>query len=279
MDTSQTARFLKLAVPGGLLTALFLLLFFFLSGTTTTPPVYSQGNPATPPNLVLVPIPTEDILVLAILPASSETVAAGTVTEGFIPTTIPATPIPATPTPTELSPPAETPEVAPPTATPLPPVQAAPALLSIPAIGMANSPVQAVGVEKIRQPDGSSALRWQARDAGVGYQPAGQGEICKWGLVTLNGHNWFRQQPGIFVNLHKLKTGDPIRLTTDAGVSCEYQVEWSRQYGPQDTSWLYEASAISNPELTYLNIYTCSADFKERYVVRASMPVSLPDNR
>ena len=215
-------------------------------------------------------------MVLSVLPAEQSASDTETVKPTILAT--PTASYPATtvvePSPASVSqdstPEAVTTSAPPPT--PLPPVGAAPALLTIPAIGLINSPVVNVGVEKVKQADGSSVLRWQARDSGVGYQPAGQGEICKWGLVTLNGHNWFRQKPAIFINLNKVKTGDPIRLVTDGGVSCDYQAEWSRQYSPQETSWLYEASAISNPDRAYLNIYTCSADFKERYVVRASKP-------
>lgn len=220
---------------------------------------------------------TDDTLELSILPPApfaqdSELVTTGPPTIAPINTAVTQSPAPE---PITVTTPLAEPEITSvPTPTPLPPIGAAPALLSIPTIGLLNSPVQKVGIEKIKQADGSVAARWQARDAGVGYQPAGQGEICKWGLITLNGHNWFRQKPAIFVNLHNVKTGDKITLSTDAGLNCEYTVEWTKQYGPLDTSWLYEAGAISNPDLAYLNIYTCSADFKERYVVRASMPKS-----
>jgi len=275
MDTTRQPAFVKYGLPGGLITALFLFLFFFLSGTATPQAVYSQINPITQPTSISVAVPIEDIVVLSVLPAEQSASDTETV-KPTITSTVPTTPLPTTvvePSPASLT--DSTPEAvttSAPSPTPLPPIQAAPALLTIPAIGLINSPVVNVGVEKIKQADGSSVLRWQARDSGVGYQPAGQGEICKWGLVTLNGHNWFRQKPGVLINLNKVKTGDPIRLVTDGGVSCEYQVEWSRQYSPQETSWLYEASAISNPDRAYLNIYTCSADFKERYVVRASRP-------
>ena len=283
MDTTRQPAFVKYGLPGGLITALFLFLFFFLSGTATPQAVYSQINPITQPTPISVAVPIEDIVVLSVLPAEQSASDTETVKPTITSTvpTIPATPTISYPATTVVEPSAasvsqdSTPEAvttSAPSPTPLPPVQAVPALLTIPTIGLINSPVVNVGVEKIKQADGSSVLRWQARDSGVGYQPAGQGEICKWGLVTLNGHNWFRQKPGVFINLNKVKTGDPIRLVTDGGVSCDYQVEWSRQYSPQETSWLYEASAISNPDRAYLNIYTCSADFKERYVVRASMP-------
>lgn len=157
----------------------------------------------------------------------------------------------------------------------MPPVNAVPVNLEVSAIGLSPRAVKPVGVEKVKQADGSTTLRWQANDWDVGYQPANQGEICSWGLVTLNGHNWWRNSPGVFVNLNKIQPGNKIRVTSDKGVACEYTVEWAKEYEPTDTSWLYETAAIGSADKTYLNLYTCSppsTNFKNRFVVRASMP-------
>jgi hypothetical protein len=148
-----------------------------------------------------------------------------------------------------------------------------PTHLTIPAIGMNDSPIAPVGVEKVKQADGTTALRWQALDSKIGYQPTDLGEACSFGLVTLNGHNWWQYKAGVLVNLNKLKPGQPIKVTTDKGITCEYTVEWSKQYPPLETSWLVDTAAVGDPAKAYLNIYTCSTDFKERYVVRASLPI------
>jgi len=166
--------------------------------------------------------------------------------------------------------------------TPRPAVEAVPVFLTIEKIGIHRSPIVPVGIEKVLGPGGTTVMRWQARDWGAGFQPDNQGEVCKWGLLTLNGHNYWSAKAGIFAILNKVSPGDRIGLTTDKGVNCEYSVEWSRQYKPDDTSWLYDQSVLPSPsgegeggnldsKAAYLNLYTCSPNFKERYVLRAKL--------
>jgi hypothetical protein len=211
----------------------------------------------------------EEALKLTVLPAEAPIptdTPAATVT-----TTVAATakPVAATVELTEIASPTSEPV---PTATPFPVVITSPTGLTIASIGLVDSPIQAVGMEKIKTSSGETVLRWQARDKGVGYQPTTEGEICHWGLVTLNGHNWFQLKPAIFINLYKVKPGETLSVTSSGGETCDYQVEWMKQYGPQETSWLYQSDL--DPNFTYLNIYTCSTNFQERFVVRARRPKS-----
>jgi hypothetical protein len=236
----------------------------------------AAASPVTPTVLAVLPPPTEELMLINVLPAELPAELIPTATATTLPTVTPkptSTPVPDEPTPIPTA--TVTPEpvpTRPPSPTPFPKVEGAPVALTIGSIGLNKSPVAPVGIEKIKMPNGSEASRWQAFDNKIGYQPTNQGEICKWGLTTLNGHNYLRGIRGVFWNLNKVKPGDTITITTDSGGTCDYVVEWSKVYAPTDTSWLYESEAVTSSTKAYLNIYTCSADFNDRYVLRASKP-------
>lgn len=152
-----------------------------------------------------------------------------------------------------------------------PPVTAVPAKLTIAAIGISGYEIRPVGLEMVKLPSGKRTQQWQALDYNVGYHTSPPSQICKWGLTVLNGHNWWRYKPGVFVNLHKAKPGDLIEATDSQGSSCSYKVDEVKQYGPLDTSWLGDTSQIYDLASSHLVLYTCSQDFQDRIVVKASL--------
>lgn len=164
---------------------------------------------------------------------------------------------------------------------PLPPVLAIPVKMSLAAATIVASPVKPVGIEKVKLADGRTVSQWQALDFTIGYQAGpDSGQVCKWGLTVLNGHNWYRRSPGVFVNLHKVVVGDTIEITDSQGRQCQYRVETSQQFGPLDTSWLYNPGHTHDLTTSHLILYTCSLDFRERRVVTATMisPPPLPSS-
>jgi sortase (surface protein transpeptidase) len=150
--------------------------------------------------------------------------------------------------------------------------------LTIPKLGIDHTSVEPVGQEKVTLKSGSQVFQWQARDYGVGYQkPSGpgqaaEGEVCSWGSVIFNGHNWYSQKPGIFVDLFKIGVGDEVLVGTDKRGDCTYQVVKAKYYDGLDTSWLSDPAVINDPNYATLILYTCSADFSRRYVVFARTP-------
>ncbi|NWJ96013.1 MAG: sortase [Chloroflexi bacterium] len=151
-----------------------------------------------------------------------------------------------------------------------------PISLTITKLGLENVSVEPVGQEKVTLKNGNQAFQWQARDFGVGYQKPSvnakaDGEICSWGSVIFNGHNWYSQKPGVFVDLYKVGSGDEVLVSTDKKGACTYNVAWAKYFDGLDSSWLSDPAVINDPSYASLLLYTCSADYTRRYVVFARM--------
>jgi signal peptidase I len=84
------------------------------------------------------------------------------------------------------------------------------------------------------------------------------------GNVVLVGHRSARGGQLFFTKIDKLREGDIVKITDKNGQSLDYTVKSYSVHSPDDLSVL-KAAEGNRKELTLIS---CSADFKDRYVVK-----------
>jgi LPXTG-site transpeptidase (sortase) family protein len=146
-----------------------------------------------------------------------------------------------------------------------PPALAAPAGLSIPAIGL-DAPVIPIGV---REENGE--LVWETADHAVGYH-LGTALPGRPGNTVLSGHisSPVRGEGDVFRNLPQVEPGDAVIVTTGDGRTFRYLVDATTVVEPTDT-WVMSPTTDQT-----LTLITCVPDgvYTHRFVARA---VRVPD--
>lgn len=126
-----------------------------------------------------------------------------------------------------------------------------PVRLTIPAINV-NTTIQYVDVA----PNGTMAVPNNINDVGwfkFGPRPGERGSAVIAG--HFNGENG---EPGVFVDLDKLKEGDKLYIEDDRGTSLAFVVRESRTYDPG-----YADKVFSPSDSAHLNLITCDGVWDE----------------
>lgn len=125
-----------------------------------------------------------------------------------------------------------------------------PVRLEIPSLNL-TAPVVPVGVDAnnaLQIPDQSNAVGWYTGGALPGTQ----------GSAVIDGHLDTVSGPAIFWNLHKLKSGDQIKVAMSDGTARTFLVSALKNF-PQNN--FPTAEVYGDPGFADLNLITCSGAY------------------
>lgn len=129
--------------------------------------------------------------------------------------------------------------------------RSAPIRLTVPALGIDNSPLQRLGLNT----DGTVAVPTSFQQAGWFTGSVTPGQL---GPMIILGHVDSYRGPGIFFRLGALRPGDTLSVTRADGRTVSYRITGVREYPKDDFP---TAAVYANTPVPTIRLITCGGSF------------------